>query len=298
MNPLLTLSTCWYNLKSKFPPQQYLLWIDNFLSIVKNFNLVIYTDDKSIADLMDLFKKYHHLINTKIKIIIKPLIDFYGYKYKEQWIRNHKASPLLLHKHIDWELNMLWCEKVHFVKETISNKYFETLYYGWCDIGYFRNKNDTILTMHTKDLLLKGWPNYAKLLTKEFLSVPIHYGCVQNDMSIYDSLKQDIYNHYYTTNINTNDSLIKDIQDIKVITDKYDVPCFAGGFFILRPNIITQYVQLFDDKLNYYFSNGYFVKDDQTILMDCIFNNPHLFCLHKNKNIYFDNWFMFHQILL
>ena len=68
MNPLLTLSTCWYNLKSKFLPQQYLLWIDNFLSIVKNFNLVIYTDDKSIADLMELFKKYHHLINTKIKI--------------------------------------------------------------------------------------------------------------------------------------------------------------------------------------------------------------------------------------
>ena len=291
MNPLLTLSTCWYNLKSKFPPQQYLLWIDNFLSIVKNFNLVIYTDDKSIADLMELFKKYHHLINTKIKIIIKPLIDFYGYKYKEEWIRNHKASPLLLHKHIDWELNMLWCEKVHFVKETISNKYFETLFYGWCDIGYFRNKNDTILT---KDLLLKGWPNYAKLLTSEFLSVPIHYGCVQNDMTIYESLKEDIYNHYYTT----NDTSINDTQVVKTITDKYNVPCFAGGFFILRPNIITQYVKLFDDKLNYYFSNGYFVKDDQTILMDCIFNNPHLFCLHKNNNIYFDNWFMFHQILL
>jgi hypothetical protein len=66
INPiLLTLSTCFYVLKSKFPLTQYIKWITNFLSIVRNFNLVIYTEPKS-------YQYIHHLIdknNTRIKIV-------------------------------------------------------------------------------------------------------------------------------------------------------------------------------------------------------------------------------------
>jgi hypothetical protein len=53
-----------------------------------------------------------------------------------------------------WELNMLWSEKIAFVQETIRNHYFDTEYYGWCDIGYFRNRQaDT----HTSNLM--SWPS-------------------------------------------------------------------------------------------------------------------------------------------
>ena len=39
----------------------------------------------------------------------------------------------------DWKLNMLWSEKIAFVKKCYDNKYFpETDWYGWVDIGYFR----------------------------------------------------------------------------------------------------------------------------------------------------------------
>jgi hypothetical protein len=41
---LITFSTCWYIVKSKFPISTYLEWIKNLFSIVNNFNLVIYTD--------------------------------------------------------------------------------------------------------------------------------------------------------------------------------------------------------------------------------------------------------------
>jgi len=37
---------------------------------------------------------------------------------------------ILLNNKSCWELNMLWAEKIHFVKETIERKYFDTEFYG------------------------------------------------------------------------------------------------------------------------------------------------------------------------
>ena len=275
-SPLLTLSTCYYNIKSKFPPTKYTEWIYNLLSIVNQFNLVIYTDKDSFDILKPIFINNPNISNKigiKIKIIIKPIEDFVGYKYKDQWSKNHETSGLDLHQKVDWTLIMLWCEKVHFVNETIFNKYFVTPFYGWCDIGYFRNKN-TATT-------LQLWPNPLKLLS---LKNGIHYACVENNETNFVSLQQDILNHY---------KIKKDEQP----TNKLLNNCFAGGFFIIRPNLIQTFVQLFDTKLRYYFDNKYIVKDDQTILLDVIFNNLSLFYLHRSNDVKNDNWFMFQQLL-
>ena len=56
----ITFSSCFYIINSKFPPEQYIEWMNNFISIVNNFKLVIYTDENSI--------KY---INTNEKKILK-----------------------------------------------------------------------------------------------------------------------------------------------------------------------------------------------------------------------------------
>ena len=290
IQPMLTLSTCWYNLHSKFPSEQYLLWIQNFFSLVDNFNLVVYTDSNGIKQLQHIIHKYLHILHTKIKLIVKPITDFYGYKYKEYWIKNQKSKFRMDNnsKNIDWELYMLWCEKIHFVKETIDNKYFDTLFYGWCDIGYFRNRaNDT----NIKDLIIGHWGG-IKVKKNLFTETQIHYACVQNNKELFYNLQHDIVTHYINKsnnkNINKNQPFSHQLTNI---------PCFAGGFFILNSAIISQYVQLFDYKLNYYFSNEYFVKDDQTIIKDCIFTNPHLFYIHFENTIY-DNWFMFQRLLL
>jgi hypothetical protein len=209
--------------------------------------------------------------------------DFLGYKYKDRWIHNHETSGLDLHQTVDWSLVMLWCEKIHFVNETIHNKYFDTLFYGWTDIGYFRNKN-TINTLQT-------WPNPSKLLDPLFLKNGIHYACVENDETILVSLQQDILNHYKRKKDNEN-SVINEQPTNKLLNN-----CFAGGFFIISPNLIQPFVQLFDAKLNYYFDNKYIVKDDQTILLDVIFTNLPLFCLHWSCDKRYNNWFMFQQLL-
>jgi hypothetical protein len=242
--------------------------------MVNNFNLVIYTDKESFDILKQLFINNPLMANkigVKIKIIIKPLEDFVGYKYKDHWSRNHQSSGLDLHEKIDWKLNMLWCEKVHFINETVTNKYFVTPFYGWCDIGYFRNRSNDSNTN-----ILLNWPNPLKLLT---LTKGIHYACVENNQNIYGSL---------LTNIRCG----------PLSKDKLSQKCFAGGFFIIRPHLIQPYSIIFDTKLRYYFDNNFIVKDDQTILLDCIANNPKLFCLHWEQDLNYDNWFMFQRILL
>ena len=120
INKLITFSTCWYIMKSKFDATKYAMWIKNLLSITNNFNLVIYTDVNSLKMLILLFND----AKQNIKIIIKPLTEFYTYKYKDNWIKNHLSSTMELHKQIDWQLNMLWNEKPFFVQETIQHKYF------------------------------------------------------------------------------------------------------------------------------------------------------------------------------
>ena len=56
-NKLITFSTCFYVLKSKFSVETYLTWINNLLSVVNNFNLVIYTNKESIIYLLRFYKQ-------------------------------------------------------------------------------------------------------------------------------------------------------------------------------------------------------------------------------------------------
>jgi hypothetical protein len=269
---LITFSTCFYILKSKFPVETYLKWIHNLLSIVNKFNLVIYTNKESINYLLRLIDR----TNKNIKVIIKPLQQFYTYKYKECWIKNHEKSSLGLHKIIDWELNMLWNEKVFLVNETVKKSYFKSLYYGWCDIGYFRNRANDLHTDY-----LRSWPNPIKLLEFNKKDL-IHYGCVKDDLLV---LTDDITSHY-KNGLNSPP------------TERYNDSSFAGGFFILAPHMLDYYVKIYDLKLEYYFYNDYFIKDDQTIVQDIILTNQELFCIHKENVKSFDNWFMFQRVLL
>jgi hypothetical protein len=155
---MLTLVTAWYNFKSKSNVEIYRKWISNLLTNVNKFKLIIYTNKES-KWLIEPFIQN----NENIKIIILEIEDFYGYKFKEYWINNHEKNILLKDK-IDWRVNMLWSEKINFVKKAIENNYFqedknsENIWFGWCDIGYFRG------TLNNMDINnLNNWPNKNKI---------------------------------------------------------------------------------------------------------------------------------------
>lgn len=264
----ITFSSCFYIIKSKFDHMIYVNWMNNFISIVNNFNLVIYTDLKTA-----------HYINAKnnpkIKIIIKPLDNFYNYKYKDYWIKNHENNYLLNDKSC-WELNMLWSEKIQFVKETYREKYFDTDFYGWCDIGYFRNRPED---MHTS--MLTNWGNNQNILNNN--KNKICYACITNDNNYINFL------HNVVNNRNEQSLPVKPIPAHQ--------NSIAGGFFILHKDNIEWWSTTYDNRLKLYFENKYLVKDDQIILVDCILSNLDRFTLFRENNNNYDNWFMFQRIL-
>jgi hypothetical protein len=242
--------------------------MNNFISIVNNFNLVIYTDESS--------KEYIDIKNNpNIKIILKPIERFYNYKYKDYWIKNHEINTLLNDKSC-WELNMLWSEKICFVNETIQNKYFDTEFYGWCDIGYFRNRPEDLNTTE-----LTNWPNNEKVLMLD--KNKVFYACINNN---------DGYMNYLYSLVNNKNSKGLPQEPIPPYQNS-----IAGGFFIIHKNKIDWWKKIYDTKLKLYFKNNYLVKDDQIILVDCVLSNISQFTLFREANINFDNWFMFQRIL-
>lgn len=266
---VVTFSSCFYIIKSKFKPEVYIEWMNHLISIVDNFFLVIYTDENSLT-----------FINTRenpnIKVIVKPMEKFYNYRYKDAWIKNHKNQNKL-NKQTEWKLNMLWSEKVWFVNETIEHKYFDTEYYGWCDVGYFRNRANDLSTTY-----LSNWPNPEKILKMD--KNKIHYACINNSIGFMMAIEKIIKN--------------KNSRGLPHIPIHPDQQSIAGGFFVIHKSKMNWWANVYTSKLELYFRNNYLVKDDQIIIIDCIYSNKEHFMLYREKHPVFDNWFMFQRLLL
>jgi hypothetical protein len=264
-NPNITFSTSWYEFKAKFDHTVYYKWIDNMLSNVKNYNLVIYSDETSSICL----QKY--LNNPRIKLIVRPLSDFYYYIHKEFFIDNH-AKNNQLNKMVDWRVNMLWCEKIPMVYETMSKKYFDTEFYGWCDIGYFREPSREWM----------NWPSPEKItsLDPQFA----YYACINNNVDYMIKLRDLILN--------------KNSLGLPIVPIPPNQLSVAGGFFVTHRDNIAWWMKTFDDRLELYIDNDYLVKDDQMIIIDCIFSNPSHFKLITERNNLTDSvWFLFQRYL-
>jgi len=242
------------------------------LGNVNNYFLVVYTDSKGEP----FVRKYAE--NPRIRIVLMPIEEFYNYKYKEQWIANHANNPYL-NQHVSWEVNMLWAEKAHFVANTINQGYFSDnvdVWYGWCDIGYFREGPHNM----QRDELTR-WPNETKIANLN--PAKIYYGCVNNNSG------------------ELNDIIRKANNRTPVGLPAEPLPprqiSIAGGFFLSKRDNIEWWKSLFDKTLALYFDNHYLVKDDQMVIASCIFTNMDRFVLFMEDSPPYDNWFMFQRHL-
>lgn len=269
---MITFVTCWYRLKAKFPKDTYKQWIHNFLSNVNNFNLVIFTDQSSSMDLEN------YSTNNKIVIIIKPVDKFYGIKYKEFWIQNHKINHTLNSNSrwdTDWQLNMLWSEKINLVKEVVNKNLFDSSWFGWCDIGYFR-------TRHLIDIPFDSIANWPKRDAEDNLKInKIYYNVVGSNEQMKDAM---------TRVMNSNN---KHLPNPPFSSNQITI---SGGFFLIHNDLIDWWWSTYYERLELYFENKYLVKDDQIIITDCLMRNMDKFCLIKSK--IGDPWFAFSHFLL
>jgi len=269
----ITFSTCWYIFKAKFDPSVYRGWIHNMLSNVHAYNLVVYCDEESYAYIAP------YVSNPRIKAVIKSPKEFSTYHLKEQWIANHERN-VLLNGRTGWELNMLWCEKLHFVKETIQSGWFndstEPCLYGYIDIGYFRGRPNDL----TADELA-NWPSADRL--RELDHRKIYYACVNNNASYLRQM-------YHLVNDRGPDGLPKvPIPDHQI--------SIAGGFFLGTAENLLWWHDTFYGLLKQYFDNGRLVKDDQILVADGLFGNLDRFHLCQEEDPRYDNWFLFQRLL-
>ena len=262
-NSEITFATCWYEVKSKFSREQYYHWIRNMLPYVTNFNLVIFSNEESTDLLKPLIKD-----NPRIKLVLLPFEELDTFQYQNNWKKNQRRKDNPLRGAINWKLNMLWCEKINFSVRAME--YFDTEFYGWCDIGYFRKAADNV----------KEWPSKELKLLKD----KIYYALVQNNNKIIQLINS------YINNTNEHGLPIKPIPSNQI--------SIAGGFFVTHKENIQWWKKTFYEKLELYFKHDYLVKDDQMIIANCIFQNLEKFSLcqepyEKGK----DNWFMFKRLL-
>jgi hypothetical protein len=284
MSANITFSTCWYSFKAKFDFAMYAQWIRNMLSNVRTYNLVIYTDEAGLASFN--FNAYA-AVNPRIRVVIRPFESFRNYALKDAWIANHEKNALL-NKWVDWRVNALWSEKVHFVNETVVQKYFDTEYYGWCDIGYFRGRT----TGPLRDMpmsQLRGWPNPDKIAVLN--PAKIYYGCVNNDWS-------QIEHCIKTINQNQTNQTNQTNQNKGVVDPRLNF--IAGGFFMLHKSKAEWWAVTYDAKLHRHLSQGRVVKDDQQIIADCVFSKDTQSNFHicREEGGKYDVWFLFQRALL
>ena len=277
-NIAITFSTCWYSFKAKFDFAVYAQWIRNMLSNVRLYNLVIYTDEAGRAAFD--FDSYA-AVNPRIRVVIRPFESFRNYALKDMWIANHEKNALL-NKWVDWRVNALWSEKVHFVNETVNQRYFDTEYYGWCDIGYFRGRT----TGPLRDLSmsqLRGWPNPDKIAVLN--PDKIYYGCVNNDWTHIEHCIKTINQPKQSKQSNQLDPRLNFI---------------AGGFFMLHKKKAEWWAVTYDAKLHRHLSQGRTVKDDQQIIVDCVFSKDTQSHFHicREEGGKYDVWFLFQRALL
>lgn len=258
---LVTFATCWYALKSKFPINTYLEWMKHFFASVNNYYLVIFTDTEG-----EITLRAHFPDHVLIKIVVKPYEAWHNYQYKSDWITNHQKNTLL-NDRTEWTLNMLWAEKISFVNDARLNQYFPpTEFYGWCDIGYFREGPEV---------------NFISPLKIQALNKnKIYYAHVAK----IDAFRQTIQN--------------KNEVGLPRTPIPPHIICISGGFFIAHHHKIAGWHQLFDTKLRLYFQHNYLVKDDQIIIIDCILSEPDRFeLISESENNGKNPWFQFRRFL-
>jgi len=292
--PNITFSSCLYQLKNRHGTEKHKEWLRDFIRTVNRFYLVIYTGENEYPTIQNEICLLNNDAQRKIKVIVKPFTEFQNYKYERFWIRNNERNENKLRDIADWRLSMLWCEKTHLVKETIEKRYFDTEYYGWCDIGYFR---DTLSSSSSslpsyRYTIREHWPNPA--IVRRLHKDKVYYGCNIQPKYMEKATKWMV-RHFHPSNIDSTTGVPRDLY-------RPDAYYFSGGFYITGREKALWWNDTFQRALKKYINAGAFLKDDQHIIAYCFFtgSRDHDFrIIYSSDNTNNDKpWFLFRDFLL
>ena len=293
--PNITFSSCLYQLKNRHGIEKHMEWFRDFMKVVNRFYLVIYTSENEYPVIRNEISGLDDNAQRKIKVIIKPFTEFQNYKHERFWRSNNEREESKLKDIADWRLSMLWCEKTNFVRETIEKQYFDTEYYGWCDIGYFRDTlsaSTATATPASHTTIREQWPNPA--IVRRLHKDKVYYGCNVQPKYMEKATKWMVQ-HFHPSNIDSTTGVPRDLY-------RPDAHYFSGGFYITGREKALWWNDTFQCALEKYINAGAFLKDDQHIIAYCVFRGPrdaNFRIVYSSDNNRDENaWFIFRDFLL
>jgi hypothetical protein len=197
----------------------------------------------------------------------------YQYNNRDKWMSNSKKDIFS----VNWKLNMINAEKMHFIYKTAYILYFpKTLWYGWCDIDYFNEVKD-------RDM---KWCNHFKLLWLNHEK--IYFSLMCREHLIMDILKKQIQT--------------KDKTGVPVEPISKSIYIIPTNFFLLSRENVEWMKTIYNEKLNLYFKNNVSIYSDQTILLDIILSDINelntRFVLLQQPHNFADDKYQFIRLLL
>jgi hypothetical protein len=132
-NDVNTIVTAYFDTKSKHSSAEYKQWMSNMLSLQDG--MVIFTTPDMVSMITQLRKHALHLT----KVVPTDLHQLrMATAYDEAfWKRQHSLDPES-GIHESYQLYWIWDEKTEFLKRAVDMNPFNSSFFAWVDIGYFR----------------------------------------------------------------------------------------------------------------------------------------------------------------
>ena len=248
-----TVVSAFYVMNSKFPPAQYMNWIQTFLYNIP-CHLVFFTDE----DLIPMLESMRHPFMEKTKFIALPRDQWTAYtKYGKPFWERQKTIDHESQIHSP-DLYAIWYEKKEFVQRAIELNPFNHTRFIWCDAGAFRYPE-----------LLPQLQTFAQQGIEE--SIP-------DDKHVL--LQVEAF-----TDEDEEDFMIDRIG-------KFDhVNRVGGGIQGATAETWKKWARLYDEKLEERNAKGMFVGKDQSIMAALVLQYPSIVKMIPANRSIRDHWF-------
>ena len=146
-----TMVSAYFSLRSKYPAEQYLKWMANFLSLQDC--MVIFTS----SDMIDHIREFRAHSPTRTVLVEMSINDLPISKLGEEFWQQELDKDPEKKRHRSYQLFWIWLSKSWLVVQAIQHDFFQSErkhkgLFMWQDIGSYRNDryNGQRILVHTE----------------------------------------------------------------------------------------------------------------------------------------------------
>ena len=231
----ITLVTALFKIKSKFPFDYYLTWVENLLLL--NRSIVFYVDKR----IFKIVKSKRPKIYKKKTIWIKTSIkEFFSYKYFKNNFEDTFKIDIEKSYHTV-SLYLIWAEKCSFIKKAIYKNFFHSKCFYWIDAGYFRDKENKYIN---------NWPSIQK--------------CYEDPRVLINGIRK----------LSKEEIKGLKIFNISIYNNLINKTNVGGGLFGGKPEYVLIFSDLYYKAIKEFIKHKMFIGKDQNIFAYVSYLNP------------------------